>query len=207
MPGKLADCSSKDSAPLRAVHRRGRQRRRSGEARAQPGVPGDPADPREDPQRRARPPRPHAEERGDPGAHHRGRHRHRRGVRHRQAPVPQDRADDRRRRRRLAHPHAAAHVLLPAVPRDRARRLRLHRAAAAVPRRHRQGAQLPQGRSRAARVRGRARGPQDRGQPVQGSRRDGLAGARRHHDGSAPRARCCRCRWRRPPSPTTCSRG
>ena len=62
-------------------------------------------------------------------------------------------------------------------------RLHLHRAAAAVPRRHRQGAHLPQGRSRAARVRGRARGPQDRGQPVQGPRRDGLAGARRDHDG------------------------
>ena len=29
-----------------------------------------------------------------------------------------------------------------------------------------------------------ARGPQDRGEPVQGSRRDGLAGARRHHDES-----------------------
>ena len=33
-------------------------------------------------------------------------------------------------------------------------------------------------------LRGRAPEPQDRGQPVQGSRRDGLAGARRHHDGS-----------------------
>ena len=83
--------------------------------------------------------------------------------------------------------------------------LRLHRAAAAVPRRHRQGAQLPQGRSRAARLRGRAPEPQDRGQPVQGPRRDGLAGARRHHDGSARPARCCRCRSRTPPSPTTCS--
>ena len=38
------------------------------------------------------------------------------------------------------------------LPRDRARRLHLHRAAAAVPRRHRQGAHLPQGRSRAARA-------------------------------------------------------
>ena len=33
-----------------------------------------------------------------------------------------------------------------------------------------------------ARVRSRERGPQDRDQPVQGSRRDGLAGARRDHD-------------------------
>ena len=81
MPGKLADCSSKDSAPVRAVHRRGRQRRRSGQARPQPGVPGHPPDPGEDPQHRAGAPRPHAQERGDPGAHHRDRHRHRRGVR------------------------------------------------------------------------------------------------------------------------------
>ena len=90
MPGKLADCSSKNSGAVRAVHRRGRQRRRAGQAGPQPRVPGDPADPREDPQRRARPARPDAEERGDPGAHHRGRHRHRRGVRPRQAPLPQD---------------------------------------------------------------------------------------------------------------------
>ena len=121
MPGKLADCSSKDSAPVRAVHRRGRQRRRPRQARPQPRVPGHPPDPGEDPQHRAGAPRPHAEERGDPGAHHRDRYRHRRGVRPRQAALPQDRADDRRRRRRLAHPHAAAHVLLPPVPRDRAR--------------------------------------------------------------------------------------
>ena len=63
-----------------------------------------------------------AQERGDPGAHHRGRYRDRRGVRPREAPLPQDRADDRRRRRRVPHPHVAAHVLLPPVPRARARR-------------------------------------------------------------------------------------
>ena len=73
------------------------------------------------------------------------------------------------------------------------------------PRRPRQGATLPQGRGRAARVRGRARGPQDRGQPVQGPRRDGLAGARRDHDGPGAPARCCRCRSRTPRSPTTSS--
>ncbi len=85
--------------------------------------------------------------------------------------------------------------------------LRLHRAAAAVPRRHRQGAQLPQGRGRAGRVRGRAPEPQDRGEPVQGSRRDGLAGARRDHDGPSRPARCSRSPSRTPPSPTTCSPG
>ena len=135
---------------LRAVHRRGRQRRRIGQARAQPGVPGDPADPGEDPQRRARPHGQDAEERGDPDAHHRGGHRHRRGVRRREAPLPQDHPHERRRRRRLAHPHAAAHVPLPADARAGAWRARVRGAAAAVPRRHRQGADLPQGRGRAA---------------------------------------------------------
>ena len=33
MPGKLADCSSKDSAAVRALHRRGRQRRRAAPSR------------------------------------------------------------------------------------------------------------------------------------------------------------------------------
>ena len=53
---------------------------------------------------------------------------------------------------------------------DLMKRARRHRATAAVPRRPRQGAPLPQGRSGAAGLRGSARRPQDRGQPVQGSR-------------------------------------
>ena len=36
-----------------------------------------------------------------------------------EAPLPQDHPDDRRRRRRHAHPHAAAHVLLPPAARAR----------------------------------------------------------------------------------------
>ena len=59
-----------------------------------------------------------------------------------------------------------------------------------VRRQARQGrARVPEGRRRARRVRGRARGPQDRREPVQGPRRDGLAGARRDHDESRRRAR------------------
>ena len=181
MPGKLADCASKQPGRVGAVHRRGRQRRRQRQARPRPAHAGDPADPRQDPQRRARPPRQDAEERGDPGAHHRDRLRRRRRVRPREAPLPQDRDHGRRRRRRLPHPHAAAHVLLPAAHRDREARAHLHRAAAAVPRRHRQGAHVPQGRSGVARVRGGAREQQDQDQPLQGSRGDGLAGARRDH--------------------------
>ena len=48
--------------------------------------------------------------------------------------LPQDHHHDRRRRGRRAHPHAAAHVLLPPDAGADRRGLRLHRAAAALPR-------------------------------------------------------------------------
>ena len=99
----------------RDLPRRGRQRRRLGEAGAEPGQPGGAAAPGQDPQRRAGALRPDAVEPGDRHADHRARHRHRaRRVQPRQAPLPQGRHHDRRRRGRGAHPHAAAHVLLPA---------------------------------------------------------------------------------------------
>jgi len=60
-----------------------------------------------------------------------------------------------------------------------------NRAASAIRRQARQGRScVPEGRRRARRVRGRARGAQDRHQPLQGARRDGLEGARRDDDGS-----------------------
>ena len=61
----------------RAVHRRGRLGRRLGHPGPRPPHPGDPADPGQDPQRRAGPHRPDAEEHRDPGAHlgHRRRRR------------------------------------------------------------------------------------------------------------------------------------
>ena len=69
---------------VRAVHRRGRLRRRLGHQGPRPAHPGDPPDPRQDPQRRAGPPRQDAQEQRDPGADlgHRRRLR-RRGLRRR----------------------------------------------------------------------------------------------------------------------------
>ena len=148
MPDKLKDCSSKDAVRVRAVHRRGRLRRRYRRRRPRPAHAGDPADPRQDPQRRAGTHRQDAEEQRDPGPDHRDRCRRRRRVRRLQVPLPQDHLPGRRRRRRQPHPHAAAHVLLPPDARDGRGRLLLHRPAAAVLHRGRQGEGVPQRRRR-----------------------------------------------------------
>ena len=116
----------------RAVHRRGRLRRRLGQAGPRPRDPGRAAAARQDPQRREGADRQGAPEHRDPGADHRARHRRARRVRPREGPLPQDHPDDGRRRRRRPHPHADPHA---AVPRDAGAgrgRLRLHRQAAAL---------------------------------------------------------------------------
>jgi DNA gyrase subunit B len=134
------------------LHRRGRQRRRLGQAGAPPQVPGDPAAEGQDPERRARALRPHAGQRRDRHADHRTRHRDRSWrpgagrLRHFEAALPSHRDHDRRRRGRLAHPHAAADVFLPSdAGTDRARPS-VHRATAAVSRQARQRRTLSKGR-------------------------------------------------------------
>ena len=113
LPGKLADCSVKRPGARRAVHRRGRLRRRLGQAGPRPHTQAIlPLRGKILNVEKARIDKVLAEQR-DPGADHGDRHRRRRGVRHREGALPQDHPDDRRRRRRRPHPHAAAHVLLP----------------------------------------------------------------------------------------------
>ena len=113
LPGKLADCTVKRPARRRALHRRGRLRRRLGEAGARPQHPGGAAAARQDHQRREEPHRQGAGQRRDPGADHGDRDGRPRGVRPRGRALPQGDPDDRRRRRRRAHPHARADLPVP----------------------------------------------------------------------------------------------
>ena len=99
--------------PLRALHRRGRQRRRLRQAGPRPHLPGDPAAAREDHQQREEPHQQGALEQRDPGDDHGDRHRLRRRVHDREHPLRPDHRDDRRRRRRRPHPDADPHVHLP----------------------------------------------------------------------------------------------
>ena len=73
---------------VRALHRRGRQRRWLGQAGPQPQGSGDPAAARQDPQRREGAPRQDALLTGDRHADHRARLRRREGKGDRQGPLP-----------------------------------------------------------------------------------------------------------------------
>ena len=138
LPGKLADCSVKDSGARGALHRRGRLGRRQRQAGARSQHAGRAAAARQDHQRREEPHRQGALERGDPVARDRDRHRHARGVRPREPALPQGDPDDGRRRGRRAHPHARADVPVPRDAGPDRCRPRLHRKAAAVPHEDRQ---------------------------------------------------------------------
>ena len=116
----------------RALHRRGRLRRRLGQAGPRPRHPGRAAAAGQDPQRREGADRPGAPEPGDPGADHGARHGRARGVRRRAPALPQDHPDDGRRRGRRAHPHADPHAAVPGDAGARRVGLHLHRQAAAL---------------------------------------------------------------------------
>ena len=132
LPGQARRLLAQGPRPLRALHRRGRLRRRLGEAGPRPHVPGDPAAAREDHQLREEPDQQGALEQRDPGDDHGDRHRVRRRVRDREPPLRADHRDDRRRRRRRAHPHARADVPLPDDARAVRARAHVHRRAAAL---------------------------------------------------------------------------
>ena len=207
MPGKLADCSSRDPERVRALHRGGRQRRRHGQAGARPARPGDPA-------RSAG----RSSTSSAPASTRCSRtKRSSRSITAIGAGIGDDFDVEkvryhkiillrRRRRRRRAHPHAAAHVLLPAAAATSSKHGYIYVAQPPLySRRHRQGAHYLKDDAALRDVRRRARRPQVRDAALQGPRRDGLGGAQGHDDGPRRRATCCRCRSRTPPSPTRSS--
>ena len=155
----------------RALHRRGRLRRRLRQAGALPRDPGGAAAARQDPERRARAPRPHALERPDPVDGDGARLQRRRRLRRRQGPLPPRHHHDRRGRGRQPHPHAAADLLLPADAGADRPRLPLHRAAAAL-----QGQEGPQRALHQGRA--HARGLPARSRPRERPDRERLGGAR-----------------------------
>ena len=100
-----------------------------------------------------------------------------------QAPLPQDRADDRRRRRRLVtSARCCSRSSTGSSPSScRAATCTSRSRRCSAPTSARSAHYLKD--EAALREFEAQHEPQDRGQPVQGSRRDGLAGARRHHHG------------------------
>ncbi len=148
LPGKLADCQERDPGEERALHRRGRQRRRLGEARPRPALSGDPPVEGQDPQCRARALRQDAGLGRDRHPDRRARHRHRpRGFRPRQGALSPHHHHDRRRCRRQPHPHPVVDLLLPPDGEPHRQGVSLYRATAALPpaARQRQGG-LSEGR-------------------------------------------------------------
>ena len=104
----------------RAVHRRGRLRRRLGQAGARAQDAGDPAAARQGAEHRAGVAAEGALEQGASGRRLGAGLRRRRGLQDRAPALPQDHPADGRRLRRPPHRDAAADVLLPApAPADR----------------------------------------------------------------------------------------
>ena len=185
LPGKLTDCANDDPAGHRIVHRRGRQRRRIGQAGARPQDPGDPADPRQDPQRRLRDrrqdPRQSGDRRPDPGA----RLRRPRQLQSRRSALRADRDHDRRRRRRRPYRDPADDLLLPGDA-----RAGRGRASSSSPSRRSTGSPpaarspMPATRRIGPSSKPDIQGQEGRGVALQGPRRDEPDAAARDHDGS-----------------------
>ena len=87
LPGKLADCSIRDPASLRALPGGGRFGRRLREAGSGPQLPGHPAPAGQDHQRGEGPAQQDPLQHRDPGHHHRLRHQPGRRVRPRRPPA------------------------------------------------------------------------------------------------------------------------
>jgi len=186
----------------RALRRRGRLRRRLGQAGPRPALPGHPPDQGQDHQCREGAPRQGAAEYRGPDAHHRDRHGHRRGrpgrrIQHGEAALRPHHHHDRRRRGRVAHSHAAAHVFLPPDARAREAGENLYRAAAAL------FDQAQEARGIRRRRRAVEQDPhlarRGRGEAQESSRRQGLH--RRPAQGNARTARAPCEIFRRDPSP------